>query len=69
MTDNKKFLLVAIGFGQNKIVKEGTVQIVQAEKSKLKKEKQWKGYTFQVRTPEGYAAVKVLPEKSKGGKK
>ena len=62
---NKKFLLVAIGLGQNKVVKEGTVEIVQSEKSKLKKLPQWKGYKFEVRTPEGYAAVKVLPKKIK----
>ncbi len=69
MATEKKFLLIAIGLGQNKIVKEGGIKVVQSEKTRLQKEAAWKKYIFQVRTPEGYAAIKVYDPKNKKDKK
>lgn len=62
---NEKFLLVSVFGSITKIVKEGHIAIIQAEKSKLKKLPQWRKFIFQVRTPEGYKAVKILMEKGK----
>ncbi len=62
-TKNTTFYLVAIGLGQNKIVKEGSIGLIQSEKTKLQKEQAWKNYYFQIRTPEGYKAIKVLTKK------
>lgn len=56
----KKFLLIAILGTKTQIVKEGSIEIVQATKSKLKKEQQWKRYVFQIRTVDGYKNVKIL---------
>ncbi len=57
------FLLVSIFGTQTKIVKEGPIGIIQAEKKKLSALPQWKKYKFQVRSIPGYAAVKILTDK------
>lgn len=60
---NEQFLLVAVGLGKTQIVKQGPIGLIQAEKSRLQKEPQWRNFFFQVRTPAGYAAVKILTKK------
>ncbi len=66
MTLTKTYLLVAVLGTQTQIVKQGVIQLVQSEKTKLQKEVQWKRYTFQVRTPGGYKAIKIWnPKKHK----
>jgi hypothetical protein len=65
MTKDKRMLLIAIGMGQVKQVDEGTAAKVGATKKRYEKDPSWKGWKFQIRTPEGYKAVKVLPEKAK----
>ncbi len=62
MTKTETFLLVSVFGTQTKIVKEGPIQLIQAEKKKLSKEPQWRKFSFQIRTPEGYKAVKILTD-------
>ncbi len=63
---DETFLLVAIKGSSTRVVKEGVIKIIQGEKSKLKKDYNWKGWIFQVRTPEGYKKVKILIDKKTG---
>lgn len=60
---NKAFLLVSILGTQTKIEKEGPITMVQFFKKKWSAEPQWKKYKFQVRSPEGYKAVKIWTKK------
>lgn len=60
---NKTFLLVSVFGTQTRVEKEGPIQVIQALKSKWQKEPQWKKYYFQVRSPEGYRYIKILPPK------
>ncbi len=61
----QQFILVAVKGTHHEPVKEGVVTIVQSERTRLKKEPAWKGWLFQVRTPEGYKAVPILKVKRK----
>ncbi len=63
MKNQETFLLVSIFGTSTRIVKEGPIGIIQAEKKKLSKETQWKKFTFQVRSIPGFAAVKILTDK------
>jgi hypothetical protein len=66
MAIEKNFVLVGIGLGQNKIVYgPASIVSVQVEKKRLSTLPQWRSYIFQVRTPAGYAAVKVYDAKKK----
>ena len=61
----KTFLLISIYGNRVQALKEGGIKIIQSEKKKLKKLPQYKGYHFQVRTKEGFAAVKILYKNGK----
>lgn len=58
-------LLVAIKGKHTQVVKEGVAEILQGEKKKLCKNIAWKGWSFQIRTKAGYAAVKIWTRKPK----
>lgn len=58
--NNEIFLLVACGLGKATIIAEGDIKIIQARKTQLKKQPQYKSFDLQVRTKEGFAAKKVL---------
>ncbi len=62
----KTFLLVAI-FGANapRIIAQGSAAHVQAIRTKIKGEQQYRGWLLQVRTAEGFQAVPVLKRKNK----
>lgn len=62
-TKNTTFLLVSIYGTQTKIEKEGSITLIQAEKTRLQKEPQYKKYYFQVRTVEGFKHIKILTKK------
>lgn len=59
---DKKLVLVAIKGLHHQPVKEGIRMIVAAEMAKLQKEEAWRGWYFQIRTPDGYKAVPILPK-------
>jgi len=62
----EQMILVAIKGQRTQIVAGPLpVGIIQAKKKLLAKEIQWKGYTFQVRTEDGYKAVKIYVKKPK----
>ena len=63
MTQSNNFLLVSVYGTQTKIEKEGPIQLIQFEKTRLQKEPSYKKYYFQVRTPEGYRHIKILTKK------
>ena len=60
-TKSKTFILTAIGYGQVKeVYRNSSVTLIQAEKKRLQALSNWKGYKFEVRTPEGFKAKKIL---------
>lgn len=61
--NNTTFLLVSVYGTQTKVEREVPITIIQAEKTRLQKEPQYRKYYFQVRTPEGYKHIKVLTKK------
>ncbi len=61
----KILLLIAVKGERTQEVFRGYVGLVQNKKKELKNEPQWRGYKWQIRTPEGYKAVPILYSKLK----
>lgn len=61
----EQFVLVAIKGAHHEPVKEGAIGIIQTERTKLKKSGNWRGWVFQVRRPDAYKALPILPPKRK----
>lgn len=62
----KQLILVAIKNGQTQIVYGPAVpDAVGRKKNELQKSGNWRGYFFQIRTPEGYENVKILTKNAK----
>jgi hypothetical protein len=64
-----KMYLVAIKGINTRVVKEGVVKILQAEKKKLAASGNWKGYIFQIRNIDAYKNHKILLDKDGGVRK
>lgn len=62
-TTRKTAVLVSILGTQTKIEREGSWPAMGALKKAWSKLPQWKRYKFQVRSPEGYKAVKIWIKK------
>ena len=63
MANDKKMLLIAIKGTRTQIVAEGVAPILQIKKTALKKEIQWKGYTWDIRNPDAYKAMPIRKKK------
>jgi len=58
-------LLTATKGVKSQIIKEGIAATLAMEGKRLKKETQWKGYYFQLRSRDGYKAKPIWPEGKK----
>jgi hypothetical protein len=66
--DNQQFILVAIkGKHHRPVCGPAVIKIIGAQRSSLTKQPQWRGYTFQIRTPDGYRAVPILEKNNSSG--
>lgn len=65
MPKNETLLLVAVKGTKAQILKEGIASVLTSEGKKLKKETQWKGYYFQLRSRDGFKAKPIWPEGKK----
>jgi len=59
--ESKQLILVAIkGLLARPVYGPNIAQIIQAKKKEFSSQPQWKGYRFQIRTPEGFKHIKIL---------
>jgi hypothetical protein len=63
--NNATFVLVAIKGKMHQVVKEGSISFCQSQRTIFKGDRNWKGWTFQVRNKEAYKATPILTKKVK----
>lgn len=60
-----KFLLVQVNGNNAQPIFSGSIEIVQAKRSHLKSQPQFRNFLLQVRTEEGFKRIPILPTKKK----
>jgi hypothetical protein len=61
--DTKIFILTWVYCGKASEVKRGDVKLIQAHRTQLKKQPQYKQGYFEIRTPEGFKNKPILNKK------